>query len=165
MSSRLPARVFRTLAFYRDEFALVVLALAWQALATGVAVPGLTVAQERALIVRIADVRAVATADVQPVVRHTAPAFAYGDRVPNVTFVMPALPVPELQATRAATRLPAPTLAPGRVEPVRVLPSSSDSALRETLERARVEARVRGAVARALAAEHAARRVTVDAVN
>jgi len=197
MLARFLSHRLRSIAFYRDEIAIVVVGVAHQLLVAGVSLPGLTVATERTMVVRIADVHAVTTVQVSPGMRHELPAVRAAPLVPSATFEMPALPVPELEAARLAARAPR----AGRVP--RVLPTIpaaarfrvvapmapvspaapaahvapapagvtdltvdlSETALRTAMERARVEQRVRAAVARALAAEQASRRPTVEALN
>ena len=182
------SRRFRSIAFYRDEMAIVAVGVAHQLLVAGVSLPGVTVAAERDMVVRIADVHAVAAVQASSHVRHTVHAVRVAPIVPSATFEMPALPVPELEAARMVVpRAPRAPRAP-RVQPVAprfrvVTPASpkaylapvapavdlgadlSESALRGIMERAEVEARVRAAVARALAAEHATRRLRAADVN
>ena len=192
MSARTLSRRLRTIAFYRDEIAIVALGLVHQALTAGIVLPGLTVAQERAMVVRIADVHAAAPAvHVLSGTRHQVRTHAALGPLAPATFDMPSLPVPELQAMRvhpgAVGGVRLPDAARGRrfevVRPVRptapLAPAApavhaapgaagadpSESALRAALEHAKVEARVRAAVARALAAEQAARRWSADDVN
>lgn len=195
MLSRFLSHRLRSIAFYRDEIAIVVVGVAHQLLVAGVSLPGFTVATERDMVVRIADVHAAAAVQVGHEVRHELHAVRAEPLVPSATFEMPALPVPELEAARLAARgaraarvpraLPAmpagarfrvvaplaPAVAPAaHVAPVPPAATDldvnlSESALRTAVERARVEQRVRAAVARALAAEQASRRVTVEALN